>query len=96
MAVGKAGVLRLNMNKANKDTQGATPMREKTSSADLLGSNNEIARKLKQYYQELVSDEIPDRFRELLQRLERADPEKPAGEAEPGERLESTGAKAEG
>jgi hypothetical protein len=45
-----------------------------TASADILGSNSEIARKLKQYYEEIVSDEIPDRFTELLTALEKADP----------------------
>ena len=44
------------------------------SSADLLGANSEIGRKLKQYYDELVSDEVPDRFAELLSQLEQAEP----------------------
>lgn len=38
-----------------------------------LGTNSEIARKLKQYYDDLVSDEIPDRFADLLSKLERAE-----------------------
>jgi hypothetical protein len=42
--------------------------------ANLLGSNSEIARKLKQYYDELVSDDVPDRFKRLLAQLEQADP----------------------
>jgi len=41
-----------------------------------LGANSEIGRKLKQYYDELVSDEVPDRFAQLLSQLERAEPEK--------------------
>jgi len=44
------------------------------ASADILGANSEIARKLKQYYEEIVSDEVPDRFAELLMALEKADP----------------------
>jgi hypothetical protein len=44
--------------------------------ADPLGANSEIARKLKQYYDDLVSDEIPDRFADLLSKLERAEPAK--------------------
>lgn len=40
--------------------------------ADPLGSNSEIGRKLKQYYDELVSDEVPDRFAALLAQLEGA------------------------
>lgn len=38
---------------------------------DPLGSNSEIGRKLKEYYDELVSPEIPDRFSQLLQELEK-------------------------
>lgn len=37
---------------------------------DPLGSNSEIGRKLKQYYDDLVSDDVPDRFSELLSQLE--------------------------
>lgn len=40
---------------------------------DPLGVNTEIGRKLKQYYDELVSDEVPDRFAELLGKLEAAE-----------------------
>ena len=43
-------------------------------SEDLLGPNSEIGRKLKQYYDELVSDEVPDRFAQLLAQLEQAEP----------------------
>lgn len=41
---------------------------------DPLGANSEIGRKLKQYYDELVSDEVPDRFADLLRQLEKAEP----------------------
>ncbi len=41
---------------------------------DLLGANSEIGRKLKQYYDELLSDEVPDRFSQLLAQLEQAEP----------------------
>jgi len=37
---------------------------------DGLGPNSEIGRKLKQYYDELVSDDVPDRIMDLLNRLE--------------------------
>ncbi|MCR4267074.1 NepR family anti-sigma factor [Nitratireductor sp. ZSWI3] len=40
---------------------------------DLLGVNSEIGRKLKQYYEDLVTEEIPDRFAELLSQLEQSD-----------------------
>lgn len=41
--------------------------------AELLGANSEIGRKLKQYYDELVSTEVPDRFAQLLSELEAAE-----------------------
>lgn len=42
--------------------------------ADPLGVNSEIGRKLKQYYDELISDDIPERFARLLSQLEQAEP----------------------
>ncbi|MFC3752288.1 NepR family anti-sigma factor [Aquamicrobium ahrensii] len=41
--------------------------------ADPLGANSEIGRKLKQYYDDLVHDEVPDRFAQLLSQLEQAE-----------------------
>lgn len=38
--------------------------------SDPLGPNSEIGRKLKQYYDDLVSDDVPDRFADLLRQLE--------------------------
>ena len=49
---------------------------------NLLGPNSEIGRKLKQYYDELVSDEVPDRFADLLSKLEQAEPAGMAAAAE--------------
>ena len=46
----------------------------RNGSSDPLGANSEIGRKLKQYYDELVSDEVPDRFAQLLSQLEMAEP----------------------
>ena len=46
----------------------------RNGSPDPLGANSEIGRKLKQYYDELVSDEVPDRFAQLLSQLEMAEP----------------------
>lgn len=40
---------------------------------DPLGTNSEIGRKLKQYYDGLVSDDVPDRFAALLGQLEQAE-----------------------
>ena len=65
------------MTKRRSTEDGVAP-RRRTGSAEILGANSEIGRKLKQYYDELVSDEVPDRFTQLLGRLERAEsvPEK--------------------
>ncbi|AEH85936.1 hypothetical protein LB577_11645 [Mesorhizobium sp. B283B1A] len=48
--------------------------RRRNGSGDPLGPNSEIGRKLKQYYDELVSDDVPDRFAQLLRQLERTEP----------------------
>ena len=44
--------------------------RKTASRSDPLGPNTEIGRKLKQYYDDLVSDAVPDKFAELLRQLE--------------------------
>jgi len=46
----------------------------RADAADPLGANSEIGRKLKQYYDDLVSDDVPDRFASLLAQLEQAEP----------------------
>ncbi|MCT7377352.1 NepR family anti-sigma factor [Chelativorans salis] len=40
------------------------------AASDPLGPNSEIGRKLRQYYDDLISEEIPDRFSQLLSELE--------------------------
>ena len=60
------------MTKKISAAQATTVSRPST--ADPLGPNSEIGRKLKQYYDDLVSDEIPDRFASLLAQLEEARP----------------------
>ena len=40
------------------------------ASAAALGPNAEIGRKLKQYYESLVAEEVPDRFAQLLNQLD--------------------------
>jgi len=40
------------------------------ASSEILGANTEIGRKLRQYYDGLVSEEVPDRFAQLLSQLE--------------------------
>jgi hypothetical protein len=57
-----------------KDTAAMVADRRRPAKADPLGTNSEIGRKLKQYYDELVSDEVPDRFAALLSQLESAEP----------------------
>jgi hypothetical protein len=61
----------------NKGSMAGTGRRD--TSGDPLGTNSEIGRKLKQYYDELVSDEVPDRFAQLLAQLERAEPAQKKG-----------------
>ena len=62
------------MKKMTKDIMAGAAGRRRAGSGDPLGPNSEIGRKLKQYYDELVSDEVPDRFAELLSQLEKAEP----------------------
>ena len=50
---------------------GNTPRAK--GSTDPLGVNSEIGRKLKQYYDDLVAHEVPDRFSQLLRELEAAE-----------------------
>ena len=40
---------------------------------DLLGANSEIGRKLRQYYDDITSEPVPERFVELLSQLEEAE-----------------------
>ncbi len=47
--------------------------RQAKRSGDPLGANSEIGRKLKQYYDDLVSPDVPDRFAQLLGDLEAAE-----------------------
>lgn len=54
--------------KAN--TTPAADRRKKGGSADPLGANSEIGRKLRQYYEELASEEVPEKFTDLLKQLE--------------------------
>lgn len=43
---------------------------------DPLGTNSEVARKLRQYYSTLVTEDVPDRFAQLLSALESAESSK--------------------
>jgi hypothetical protein len=66
------------MTKPIEQARGARPPRKPTPTGDLLGANAEIARKLKEYYDELLAQyrdeqlapQSTDRFAEQLDRLE--------------------------
>jgi len=49
------------------------PQRQANGSAATLGPHSEIGRKLKQYYDDLVTEEVPDRFTDLLRQLEESE-----------------------
>ncbi|CAM1626831.1 hypothetical protein H3S89_00015 [Bartonella sp. B10834G6] len=42
---------------------------------DLLGSNSEIAIKLRQFYTAIQDEEIPEKFLDLLEKLDKAEQE---------------------
>ena len=50
---------------------------QRDRAGDPLGPNTEIARKLKQYFDGLVSEDVPDRFAQLLSKLEQTEPHQP-------------------
>ena len=65
------------MANGNKGGEGNPPPKR---ADDPLGNNSEIGRKLKQYFDDLVSDEVPDRFAQLLLQLEGAKTTPSAGD----------------
>ena len=66
--------IRANMKEMTKKTTAGAAAGRRVGNGDPLGPNSEIGRKLKQYYDELVSDHVPDRFAQLLSQLEQAEP----------------------
>lgn len=74
--IGRLGALDFKgkMKDMNKETLAGAADRRRANSGEPLGANSEIGRKLKQYYDELVSDNVPDRFAQLLSQLEQAEP----------------------
>lgn len=46
---------------------------KESSIAAALGPNAEIGRKLKQYYESLIVEDVPDRFTQLLNQLEKVE-----------------------
>jgi len=55
-------------------TKQQTAALHQEGSGDPLGANSEIGRKLKQYYDQLITDEVPERFTQLLSQLEETEP----------------------
>lgn len=51
----------------------ATTGQQTKARGENLGVNSEIGRKLRQFYDEIVSDAVPDRFTQLLSQLEQAE-----------------------
>lgn len=68
---GQAAELGVNTVKSMNDAKDAGAAAQPT--AELLGPNSEIARKLKQLYDEVLTSEVPDRFTRLLAELEQAE-----------------------
>jgi hypothetical protein len=71
------------MNTARAAASGG--LKRAGNRADPLGTNSEVGRKLKQYYDDLISEAVPDRFQDLLRQLEereRPDAPAPAGAAD--------------
>lgn len=62
------------MKDMTKDILAGAEGTRRNGVGDPLGPNSEIGRKLKQYYDELVSDDVPDRFAQLLSQLEQTEP----------------------
>lgn len=65
------------MNYGKPNTRGSLTRRGKDE--DPLGPNSEIGRKLRQYYDDLVTEDIPDRFSDLLNQLEQKSGAETAG-----------------
>lgn len=61
------------MTSENRSVRAKKDMDRKISGAEILGANSEIGRKLQQYYDEIASDKVPDRFAQLLNQLEQAE-----------------------
>lgn len=56
-----------------KQDRAPLASKKKEASAELLGANSEIGRKLRQLYEEVVSEDVPDRFSQLLNQLDKAE-----------------------
>jgi hypothetical protein len=56
----------------------------KQTAADAFGANSEIARRLRDYYSDVVAEDVPRRFVDLLSELERADEDRKRGLTDDG------------
>lgn len=56
-----------------KKTDEEARVDAKAKAGDILGTNTEIGRKLKQYYDEILSEDVPDKFSLLLEQLEKVE-----------------------
>jgi len=63
----------LGMTSGTKTARMKHNAARRASGSEILGPNSEIGRKLRQYYDEIAADEVPDRFAQLLSRLEHAE-----------------------
>lgn len=61
------------MTRDKKQTMNPGRRTSGASTGEVLGANSEIGRKLRQFYDEIVSDAVPDRFSQLLSQLEQAE-----------------------
>jgi hypothetical protein len=57
-----------------KQNASAGAGKGRSTDGDPFGPASEIGRKLKQYYDDLVSEDVPDRFAQLLAQLEKSEP----------------------
>ena len=57
-----------------KKKEGGDTALPRGSNGSALGVNTEIGRRLKQYYDEILSEAVPERFDQLLRQLEQAEP----------------------
>lgn len=61
------------MSKKDNSKMEQSVARTRSQSKDNLGANSEIGRKLRQMYDDIASDDVPERFLTLLSELEQAE-----------------------
>ncbi len=58
---------------SDKQRPSQSPGSQNQASRDIIGANSEIGRKLRQFYDEIASEDVPDRFAQLLDRLDKSE-----------------------